>query len=567
MYGVLTTGKPVKIISKTAAKDAAHYYELRIDTKTNQPEILNGKGEGVDIPSGKGRDELMKKHSIAWVAENDRGEAIDHGTRVTIEMEAKFQRGRGSVEEYLEQTAISNPHARIHFQGPDGPERILERSTDDLPPEPKEIKPHPYGVELGRLVTMLQEHPRLTLAQFLTQSFSRVSHSTAKRLCDLAKLSTRVTTGKLGRGEADALYKAIQETKIPPPATDCVVPIGEQRLLAGLRQVVPGEFFTAATRPPSVYRGNPFVIEAALAYGGGPSVQKVTLEALTELAGESDARSLRQFLTTTFTGMGGEAADKILAAAELAPRQSPSKLKKAALEALHGAMQHVNVDDGQSMTVLRYANRVPLQFQHAACAVTQTILSTNWRSYGLSAIPWQPAERPGHHHGARGQRLGAVHERVEGGHRVVSGDPEGDPARDAGRGPQARHVHATPAPRGPGGTAPQHLPPLPRRSGLGGIGDQRRRSRQALRTTAGRGQEEDGRGRREARRPRQADRGGGRSRPRRQLHHRAAGTARGGRGREAARKAQAAKVGQASACHIQARHPLDRIKPVPLLTG
>jgi DNA topoisomerase-6 subunit B len=384
MYGVLTTGKPVKIISKTGAKDAAHYYELRIDTKTNQPEILNGKGEGVDIPTGKGRDELMKKHSIAWVAENDRGEAIDHGTRVTIEMEAKFQRGRGSVEEYLEQTAISNPHARIHFQGPDGPERILERSTDDLPPEPKEIKPHPYGVELGRLVTMLQEHPKLTLAQFLTQSFSRVSHSTAKRLCDLAKLSTRVTTGKLGRGEADALYKAIQETKIPPPATDCVVPIGEQRLLAGLRQVVPGEFFTAATRPPSVYRGNPFVIEAALAYGGGPSVQKVTLEALTELAGESDARSLRQFLTTTFTGMGGEAADKILAEAELAPRQSPSKLKKAALEALHAAMQHVNVDDGQSMTVLRYANRVPLQFQHAACAVTQTILSTNWRSYGLS---------------------------------------------------------------------------------------------------------------------------------------------------------------------------------------
>jgi len=384
MYGVLTTGKPVKIISKTGPKDRAHYYELRIDTKTNQPEILNGKGEGVDIPPGKAGDELMKKHSIEWVAANDKGEAIEHGTRVTIEMEAKFQRGRGSVEEYLEQTAIANPHARIHFQGPDGPERILERSNDDLPPEPKEIKPHPYGVELGRLVTMLQEHPKLTLAQFLTQSFSRVSHGTAKKICDMAKLSTRVTTGKLGRGEADALYRAIQETKIPPPATDCIVPIGEQRLLAGLRQVVPGEFFTAATRPPSVYRGNPFVIEAALAYGGGVAAQKITRDALGELAGESDARSLRQFLTTTFTGMGGEAADKILAEAQLAPRQSPSKLKKQQLDALHGAMQHVNVDEGQSMNVLRYANRVPLQFQPAACAVTQTITSTNWRSYGLS---------------------------------------------------------------------------------------------------------------------------------------------------------------------------------------
>ena len=384
MYGVLTTGKPVKIISKIDAKHPAHYSELRIDTKTNQPEILNGKGDGVDIPAGKGGAELMNKHSIEWVAENDKGDAIEHGTRVTIEMEAKFQRGRGSVEEYLEQTAISNPHARLHFQGPDGPERILERSTDDLPPEPKEIKPHPYGVELGRLVTMLQEHPKFTLAQFLTQSFSRVSHGTAKKICDIAKLSTRVTTGKLGRGEADALFKAIQDIKIPPPATDCVVPIGEQRLLAGIRQVVPGEFFTAATRPPGVYRGNPFVIEASLAYGGGPSAQKISLDALVELAGDSDARSLRQFLTTTFSGLGGEAADKILDESKLAPRQSPSKLKKPELQALHGAMQHVNADEGQNMTVLRYANRVPLQFQPAACAVTQTILSTNWRSYGLS---------------------------------------------------------------------------------------------------------------------------------------------------------------------------------------
>ena len=384
MYGVLTTGKPVKIISKIDVKHPAHYYELRIDTKTNQPEILNGKGEGVDIPVGKGRDELMKKHAIEWVAENDRGEPIHHGTRVTIEMEAKFQRGRGSVEEYLEQTAIANPHARIHFIGPDGNERLLERANEELPPEPKEIKPHPYGVELGRLVTLLQEHPKLTLAQFLAQSFSRVSPGTARRICETAKLSTRVSTGKLGRGEADALYRAIQETRIPPPATDCIVPIGEPRLLAGLRQVVPGEFFTAATRPPAVYRGNPFLIEAALAFGGGTSAKRITREALGELASESDARSLRQFLTTTFAGVGGEGAEKILSEANLAPRQSPSKLKKQQLDALHEAMQHVNSDEGQSMNVLRFANRVPLQFQHAACAVTQTILSTNWRSYGLS---------------------------------------------------------------------------------------------------------------------------------------------------------------------------------------
>ena len=47
-------------------------------------------------------------------------------------------------------------------------------------------------------------------------------------------------------------------------------------------------------------------------------------------------------------------------------------------------MKDVNVAEGQTMEVLRYANRVPLQFQPASCAITQTMLATNWRSYGLS---------------------------------------------------------------------------------------------------------------------------------------------------------------------------------------
>jgi DNA topoisomerase-6 subunit B len=46
------------------------------------------------------------------------------------------------------------------------------------------------------------------------------------------------------------------------------------------------------------------------------------------------------------------------------------------------------------MTVLRYANRVPLQFQAGGCAITQTVMGTNWRSYGLSqsrnALPGGP---------------------------------------------------------------------------------------------------------------------------------------------------------------------------------
>ena len=181
MHGLLTTGKPVKIMSKVSKRDPAHYYEIQIDTKRNLPEILNGRGEGVEIPPNGLGDKLIEKHGIEWIDS-------DHGTRVTIELEARYQRGRGSVDDYLEQTAIANPHVAIHYTDPDGNQKDYARVTDQLPPEPKEIKPHPYGVELGRLVAMLKETKAPTIAQFLVHSFSRVSPGVARRLCKAAKI-------------------------------------------------------------------------------------------------------------------------------------------------------------------------------------------------------------------------------------------------------------------------------------------------------------------------------------------------------------------------------------------
>src|SRR5258707_10707315 len=48
MYGLLTTGKSVKITSRTGKKSDAHYYELQIDTKTNDPQIVKEKTVSVD---------------------------------------------------------------------------------------------------------------------------------------------------------------------------------------------------------------------------------------------------------------------------------------------------------------------------------------------------------------------------------------------------------------------------------------------------------------------------------------------------------------------------------------
>ena len=396
MYGQLTTGKPIKIISKTSIRKPAHYFEIQINTKSNNPEILNNKGDGEDIPPGEKGAKYCDRKGIQWISEypaeiGPDGEQVaaakqlPSGTRVTIELEGSYKRGKGSVDEYLEQTAIANPHVTIHYVDPENNQITYSRSTRELPPEAKEIKPHPYGVELGRLISMFKGNTEGgTVTQFLTGNFSRVSPAVARRICESAGVSTRASAKKIGREEADKIYHAIQETKISAPSTDCISPIGEELLLKGLYQVVPGEFYSAATRPPSVYRGNPFQIEVALAFGGVVTTQKITREELDRLLDETDSRTVKQFLVNSFPGLGADGADKIGKSAGLGTRQSPSKLKLKQIDALFDSMQNVSVADNQSMQILRYANRVPLQFKMGDCAITKTITQTNWRSYGLS---------------------------------------------------------------------------------------------------------------------------------------------------------------------------------------
>ena len=208
---------------------------LKIDTSKNKAEVVkeeeNPKNDGL-FPGGT-------------------------GTQVAIELEGRYQKGRQSIDEYLEQTAIANPHAEITWVGPTNETIVYPRAVDELPDEAKEIKPHPKGIELGTLIQMLERTEAKSLSAFLQDEFSRVGQRKASELAKTAdKLSDKTITprsrvSQLGHAEAECLYKAIQEASIMAPPTDCLVPIGSRALLAGLLKEVQGEFFAAATRPPA----------------------------------------------------------------------------------------------------------------------------------------------------------------------------------------------------------------------------------------------------------------------------------------------------------------------------
>src|SRR6266536_1424527 len=162
MYAQLTTGKPVQIISRTSARTPAHYFEVQSDTKKNEPRILQEK-------------------QIDWEA--------PRGTQVAMEVEGRYQKGRASVDEYLEQTIIANPHVKLTYVTPEGETKEYRRTYEQLPASPREIKPHPYGIELGMLLKMAHDTKSHSLSGFLATDFSRVPAPLATEIAKSAGLS------------------------------------------------------------------------------------------------------------------------------------------------------------------------------------------------------------------------------------------------------------------------------------------------------------------------------------------------------------------------------------------
>ena len=285
LYAQLTTGKPAIITSKIGKGRPAHKIGLRIDTKSNAPDVTS--------------DEI-----VPWDKE--------HGTRIELERQAAYRGGRTGVDSYLEQTVVANPHLGLIFDPPKGEPTVYPRASEELPREAKEIKPHPHGVELGMLQMMLSDAPDETIKHVLTDRFSRVSAAVADEICVKAAVAPKMRAGDVHGDELDRLHKALGEVKVMAPSADCVVPIGEDLLKTGLRRRYPkAEFYASSTRPPSVYRGNPFVVEVGLAYGG-------------------------------------------------------------------------DMPTDESADVMRFANRVPLQYQPKACAISESVYQTNWKAYEVS---------------------------------------------------------------------------------------------------------------------------------------------------------------------------------------
>ena len=245
LYGQLTVGKVAKIWSKTSPTSPTNYCELEIDTMKNSPKVV--------------KEEVLPDDNTIKVS----------GTKVEVDLVGKYRKTQ-SVGDYIKQTSIANPFAKIIYTSPDGVKSIYPRTINTLPKPPKEIKPHPYGIEFGILVRMLSNTKSRNIVSFIANDFSSTGSHSAKDICRTAKVDPNKKPKEIEREEAERILSAMQKAKLQRPPMDCLSPIGKSELEKRLKKDYPeAELVIAVTRDPVVYRGNPFQIEVGIIYGTG----------------------------------------------------------------------------------------------------------------------------------------------------------------------------------------------------------------------------------------------------------------------------------------------------------
>ena len=302
-WAQLTCAQGAKVISKTKTMRKAVSALVEVDIKNNK---------GV----------LKNRETLDW----DR----PHGTRVEFVFDGRIQvNGDAGILNYLLGTTLVNPHLSLRYKILDQEMQSVPRVTDEVPPIPEAIEPHPHTMKLGEFIAHSHLFGKQKVSAWLKKGFSRISDSvldeiTKKKENGVTKAMFDKNVDQLGDAEFTKVFAAIQNTELKAPSTSSVLSIGEDSLSKSIQRMGKVDFFSVMTRKPTICDFKPIQVEVAIA----------RLE--DRAGGEGDS----------------------------------------------------------AVQVLRFANRVPLQFDKSACAIVQAITSVNWRAYGLAqpkdALPQGP---------------------------------------------------------------------------------------------------------------------------------------------------------------------------------
>ena len=319
LYSMSSVDLPAKIRSRYFMDDITHEMHLMINLEKNEPII-------------------MEQHEYL---PGDPNYLVEPGLEISITFTGAWRLAKNSVKEYFRQLAIITPYSTFKVRLPGDKEGETEdldydSVVDDMPPPPQPVKIHPWGCDITQFKAELAVTRSKKLKEFLATQFMGVTEEIAEDFFQLLEIDPNkspkdITSHEIRRIVHEGFVKAYQEAKdvkrkrdrifqFDAPRGTALSPLGANRLRRGLEKELQPKFVEAVTRAPKAYSGHPFVIEAALGYGGGV----------------------------------GEA----------------SQVKGA------------TVTDNK--IIYRYANRIPLVFGAGNDVITHVVSSIRWNDYGLT---------------------------------------------------------------------------------------------------------------------------------------------------------------------------------------
>lgn len=288
----------------------------RIVTKTKTMRKALSCLVEVDIKNNKGV--LKDKTTFDW----DR----PHGTSVEFLVDGRIQlNGDAGLLNYLNGTALVNPHLTLHYKVPEMDLQTIERVSQEVPQIPEATEPHPHTMKLGEFIAHSHLFGRTKTSLWLKKGFSRVHEGVIKDLIQSgipASIFDKYVDS-LGEAQFKELFIGLQNLKLMAPSTKSTLSIGEEGFAKSIKRVGSVDFFSVVSRKPAICDFKPVQVEVGVA-----------------------------------------------------------------------RLEEKGVDADSPVQILRFANRVPLQFDKASCAIVHAIESVNWRSYGLTqpknSIPLGP---------------------------------------------------------------------------------------------------------------------------------------------------------------------------------
>jgi DNA topoisomerase-6 subunit B len=323
MYGQLTTGKPIRVTSRVGKRKEAHVFDIQLDTRKNEPVVTH------DEALGEWHQEHGTRDELEIVANWQQGQRfvnryVEHTALANPHATIHYTRPVGAAQragaDRPGNETLTFPRATTEL-----PKEALE-----IKPHPhgvelgalmlmaRESKSHdvrgflqtafsrvsaqaageilvkvPWGRKpvrprvLGENRAMAEElHKAIAASRLMSPptnclspigdelmrkglvSFLNVIESEGESGDENAQLDLDSAAMKPGRKAARAAAAAGKETKSSEPS-EAPPAVPDAPAEEGVEKIKGHNYFIATvTRPPKVYRGNPFQVEVGLAYGG-----------------------------------------------------------------------------------------------------------------------------------------------------------------------------------------------------------------------------------------------------------------------------------------------------------